>query len=195
LKEKVGFLENQLQESDRRQKLDELTELLNKANIENKLIRKKTRNRELKKNNHTLGNEDLEKFNKQPVFKSVVRNRLEIKKLLQKTDLSKLVISVQETPFMSEETPFMPEEKPFKPEEKPIVTQRKPCMPEEKDEKPLMTKDKDYRQNEDLQSILRRKMSHNGSNNEKNNISESLNSLKNRLANFLNSYNNRKKKT
>lgn len=41
LRQKVEFLETQLVESDRRKKLDELNDLLSKANLENKIIRKK----------------------------------------------------------------------------------------------------------------------------------------------------------
>lgn len=176
LKDKVSFLESQLIESDRRKKLDELNELLNKANLENKLIRKKTKNRELKLNNYTQGEKESLRESKQikvPATNTdVMKNKLEFKKLLQKTDLSKLISVVD-------------------------------CNAGK------IKSERNSKNNEDLKSILDRRMSNDLNNKkganyfkedqkdekksaESNNVSESLNTLKKRLANFLNKYEGKK---
>lgn len=178
LKEKVNFLETQIIESDRRKKLDELNELLDKAKLENQLIRKKTKNRELKlTQGEDFNIQELKNKNTKSSRCNLEKNKLEFKKLLQKTDLSKLISFVE-------------------------------CG----NKKGKINSERNSKNSEDLNSILKRKMSSNVikqnvsnnfkedqiNNNKKeikdsNQISESLNTLKKRLAKFLNNYENRKK--
>ena len=192
LRQKVEFLETQLVESDRRKKLDELNDLLSKANLENKIIRKKTKNRDLKKNNNT---EDLGKIkeNKENALKTQMKSKLEFKKLLQKTDISKLVMGVGGNSKDNHNKSGKKYES--KPSEKKFLETQENTLNSERSSK----------NNVEMKKILNRRMSNEltiskekpqsgKEKDEKGNISESLNNLKNRLANFLNNYNNKNKK-
>ncbi len=179
LKEKVSFLEIQLQESDRRKKLDELNDLLNKANLENKMIRKKTKNRELKRINYTQGTDELIKginvnmnTKKENPLKKEIKTKLEFKKLFHKTDLSKLIIGVEN--------------------KGKLLSQRNSKNNDDLQEILKRKLSNDINQ-EKLKYFLKEdKAVEKEENGEKANISESLNTLKHRLAKFLN--NNGKKK-
>ena len=179
LKEKVSFLESQLQESDRRKKLDDLNDLLNKANLENKMIRKKTKNRELKRNNYTQGTDELIKginmdmnTKKENPLKKEIKTKLEFKKLFQKTDLSKFITGVENKgKIMSEGNSKNNDDL------KEILKRKLSNDINQEKLKHFFKEDKGVEKEENA---------------EKANISESLNTLKHRLANFLN--NNGKKK-
>ena len=183
LKEKLDFLQTKIIDTDRKKKLDELNELLKTANLENKMIRKKTKNQEIKKKNLTQVNEELVKgmdSKREDLKKNAMKTKIEFKKLFQKTDLSKLIIGVGGV------------------KENHIGK---------------LISARNSKNNDDINEILKRKLSNdlnsdrrkcffkedktfdkveNGEK-EKENVTESLNTLKKRLSNFLNNYNSKKK--
>lgn len=176
LKEKLGFIETQIQETERKKKLDELNDLLNKANLENKLIRKKNKNSDLKKMNYT--NTDLVrevKPNKEITTKNTLKNNLEFKKLLQKTDLSKLLNGADcnkvklNSQSNSRNTGELQE-----------ILKRKLSNDYNQDRLKFLKEENHFTEKENYEKS--------------NNISESLNTLKKRLAGFLNKHENKKKK-
>lgn len=121
-----------------------------------------------------------------------MKSKLEFKKLLQKTDISKLVMGVGGN---SKDNHKSSKKSESKPSEKKILESQENTLNSERSSK----------NNGEMQKILNRRMSNEMTiskekpqnrkdKDEKGNISESLNNLKNRLANFLNNYNNKNKK-